>query len=143
MNTTTAHLNRPADLHEPGRNLRRWWGVITALLVAAIFIEAVFAGAMMSGVGWARAVHAANAVLLIASTTVAGLVSLITLRRVPHGPRLGWTLLSLAAVLVLQAAAGALSAKGASLLWIHVPLGVALVGFAAQAAMGARRLGGQ
>jgi hypothetical protein len=36
---------------------------------------------------------------------------------------------------------GTLSAKGANLLWVHVPLGVALVGFAAQAAAGVRRLG--
>ena len=30
------HLGRP---NEPGRTLRRWWGVITGVLVAAIFTE--------------------------------------------------------------------------------------------------------
>src|SRR5438874_59408 len=102
---------------EHGRNLRRWWSVITALLVAAVFLEAVFAGAMLSGVGWARRAHAATAGLLIASAAVAGLVGLVTLRRIPHGPRLGLTLLSMAAVVFLQAAAGAMSAKGANLMW--------------------------
>ncbi len=34
----------------PNASLREWWSVITTLLLAAIFIEAVFAGAMLSGV---------------------------------------------------------------------------------------------
>jgi hypothetical protein len=122
--------------------LRRAWGVITILLAIAISIQAVFAGAMLSGVGWARAAHEATATLLIASTTTAGLVCLVTLRSIPHGLKLGLTLLALAAAVVLQAALGVLSAKGANLLWIHVPLGVALVGLSAQAAIWARELGG-
>jgi len=48
--------------------------------------------------------------------------------------------LSLALVLFLQAAVGALSAKGANLLWVHVPLGAALFGLAALAVADARRL---
>jgi hypothetical protein len=122
-------------------NLRRWWNGVTTLLVIAVFAEAMFAGAMLSGVGWARTAHTVNAGVLIASTLAAGLVSVVTLRRVPHGLQLGLTLLSLAAAVLLQAAIGVLAAKGANLLWAHVPLGVALVGFAAQAAAGARRLG--
>jgi heme A synthase len=128
---------------EPNASLRQWWSVITILLLAAIFLEAVLAGAMLSGVDWARTAHRVNAAILIASTLAAGLVAVITLRRVAHGPRLGLTLLSLAAVVFLQAALGALSAKGANLLWVHVPLGVALFGFAARAADRARRLGGE
>jgi hypothetical protein len=134
----TVHLGRRPEL---SGNLRRWWGVITILIVAAIFIEAVFAGAMLSGAGWARAAHAANALVLVVSTVTAGLVALVTVRRIPHGLKLGLTLLALGAVLFVQAALGASSAHGANLLWLHVPLGVALVGFAAQAAAGARRLG--
>ena len=141
MSTDTVQLDRPTASHAPGRNLRRSWGAVTALLVAAIFIQAVFAGAMLSGADWARAAHRAAAMLLIAGAAAAGLVALVTLRRIPHGARLGLTLLALAGALFLQAAVGALSTKGANLLWIHVPLGVALVGFAAQAAVGARRLG--
>jgi hypothetical protein len=36
------------------RNPRRWWSVITSLMALAVLMEAIFAGAMMSGVGWAR-----------------------------------------------------------------------------------------
>jgi hypothetical protein len=123
--------------------LRQWWSVITILLVVAVFIEAVFAGAMLSGVGWARTAHSANAAMLIASTITAGIVSAVTLRRVRHGPKLGLTLLSLAALIFIQAAVGALSAKGANLLWVHVPLGVASFGLAVRAAADARRLRGE
>ena len=135
-------IGQPAFQDDRDRGLRRWWVLITLVIAAAFFIEAVFAGAMLSGAGWARRAHAITATMLIASTLAAGLVSLATLRRKPFGAKLGWTLLALAAVAVLQATIGALSAKGANLTWIHVPLGVALVGLAAQAAAGARRLGG-
>ncbi|HVN01312.1 MAG TPA: hypothetical protein VMT68_13970 [Caulobacteraceae bacterium] len=123
------------------RRLRRWWIAVAILIVAAAFIEAVFAGAMLSGAAWARAAHGTGALLLIASTTVAGLVAVLTLRHVARGPRLGLILLSLAAAIFVQAALGAISAHGANLLWLHVPLGVALVGLAGQAVAIARRLG--
>jgi len=144
MNTvnTAVDLGRSAESSEPGRNLRRWWSLITALLVAALFLEAVFAGAMLSGAPWARKAHSVMAAVLIASSVAAGGVSMLTLRRMPHGPRLGLILLSLAAVAFLQAAVGAMTAKGANLAWVHVPLGVAMVAFAAQAVAAARRLGG-
>jgi hypothetical protein len=132
-------MNRPT--RQPGRKLRLWWTVITASLLAATFSEAVFAGAMLSGVAWGRAAHSLNAAVLAAATLLAGIVSVVTLRRIPHGTKLGLTLLALAVVVVLQTVLGRFSAHGANLLWIHVPLGVALAGFAAQAAAGARRLG--
>jgi hypothetical protein len=125
------------------RNLRRWWSVITSLMALAVLMEAIFAGAMMSGVGWARAAHSVNAAVLIASAFTAGLVCVVTLRGIPDGLKLGLALLSLAAVVLLQAAIGALTAKGTNLLWVHVPLGVALFGFAVRAAAGARRLHGE
>jgi hypothetical protein len=136
-----AALDRPTDPPAPARNLRRWWSVITTLLVAAILVEAALAGAMLSGAGWAHRAHALGAAVLIASTIAAGLVGVVTLRRIPHGLRLGMTLLALGVAVFLQAALGAMTAKGANLLWVHVPLGVALVGFASQAAAAARRLG--
>lgn len=136
---------KPANLNaasnEPG--LRQWWSVIRTMLVLAVVTEAAFAGAMLSGVGWARMAHAGNAAILIASTLAAGLVSVVMLRGVPHGLKFGLTLLSLAATLFIQAAAGALSTKGAHLMWVHVPLGAALVGLAAHAFAAARRLGAE
>jgi hypothetical protein len=135
-----AHLHEPSGSSQSGRNLRQWWTVITVLLAAAFFMQAVFAGAMLSGAGWARKAHAASAMVLIVSTLTAGLVSVVSLRRIAHGLRLGLTLLSLAATAFVQGAVGALSAKGDNLMWIHVPLGVALVGLAGLAMAAARRL---
>ena len=125
---------------ENSRNQRQWWSGITALLVVAVFAEAVFAGAMLSGFDWAHRAHSVNAAILIAATITAALVCVVTLRRTSRGLKLGLTLLLLAAVVCLQAALGALSAKGDNLLWAHVPLGVASFGIAVRAAAGARRL---
>jgi hypothetical protein len=55
---------------------------------------------------------------------------------------LGLTLLSLAVVIVIQTAIGKSSTEGANPMWIHIPLGVALVGLAMQAVARARRLNG-
>ena len=125
-----------------GRALRRWWILIAALLAAAIFAQAVFAGLMLSGVDWGREAHSLNSLVLIAASLAAGVISIVTLRRVPNGVRLGFTLLLLAVVVSLQTAVGKSSVAGANLMWVHVPLGVALVGVAVQALAGARRLGG-
>jgi len=122
------------------RNLRQWWSAITIVIAVAVLVEAAFAGAMLSGVEWARIAHRANAALLVASSLAAGFVCVLTLRHVAHGWTLGLTLLSLALVLFLQGAVGALSAKSADLLWVHVPLGAALFGLAALAVADARRL---
>ena len=127
---------------EQSRNVWRGWSVITGLIALAVLFEAIFAGAMLSGVEWAHRAHAVNAGILIASALIAGLFAVVTLRRIPQGVKLGRTLLALGTVVFLQAAVGALSAKGANLLWIHVPLGVGLFGFATRAALGARGLRG-
>jgi hypothetical protein len=136
-------LDRPTASHAPNASLRQWWSIVTTLLAAALFVQAVFAGAMLSGVDWARAAHGATALIIVALTLTTGLVSAVTLRHVAHGPKLGLTLLSLAVVAFLQMVVGKSSAAGANLMWLHVPLGVALVGFAALAVANARRLGGK
>lgn len=122
---------------------RQWWRGIAILLVLVLFAQAVFAGAMLSGVEWARMAHKITALVLIASTVAAGLVSTITLRRVRNGLKFSLILLSLATLVFVQTALGALSAKGANLMWVHVPLGVALVGLAGQAVAMARKLGSE
>lgn len=121
--------------------MRRLWAVITLFLLAAVFAEAAFAGAMLSGFPWARAAHLASAAMLILGTVTAAVFALATLRRVPQGTKLGLMLLGLALLLFLQAAIGKFAAGGTNVLWLHVPLGVALVGFAGQAAACARGLG--
>lgn len=137
------HADPPTESHAPSRNLRHCWRFVSVFLVVAVFAQAVFAGLMLSGVDWGRTAHSATAIVLIASTLAAGVVAVVTLHRVPHGLKLGLMLLSLAAVVFLQTAVGKFSVEGANLMWVHIPLGVALVGFAAQAAAGARRLGGE
>lgn len=121
---------------------RAGWRIVTGVLVLAVFAEAAFAGAMLSGVEWARRAHMMSAGGLIVFALAAGLIALVALRRVINGRKLALMLLALAAILVAQAFAGVLSAKGANLMWLHVPLGVALVGLAGQAAASARSLGG-
>ena len=122
------------------RRLRRRWSVITGLLTLGIFLEAIFAGAILSGADWANTAHRLTAAILVPAAIAAGVVSVVALRRVANGQRLRLVLLGLAVVVFLQAALGALSAKGTDLLWAHVPLGVALFGLAIGAVIGARRL---
>jgi hypothetical protein len=141
MTADPYHGTSPLGAGDLSRGPARWWRIVTILLVGAVFIEAIFAGAMLSGVGWARAAHRASALVLIAGALAASVVCLLTTRRRPHGLRLGLTLLALAATLLIQAALGAATAHGANLLWLHVPIGVALVGLAGQAVAVARRLG--
>jgi heme A synthase len=113
------------------------WRLVAIALAAGVFLEAAFAGAMLSGQGWARAAHGATAGLLVAGAAIAGLAALAT-RRV-RGSGLRWSLLPLAAGLLVQAALGALTAhRGANLLWAHVPLGVLLAVLAGQAALAPR-----
>ena len=125
----------------PGPNLRLGWAVFTILLAGGFFLEAIFAGSILSGVTWARKAHAVTAMILIASTFTAGVIGFLTLRRYRHGLRLGLILVSLAAGTLVQTALGAMSAKGADLTWIHVPFGVALVSLAGLAAFAAGGIG--
>ncbi|MBS0472270.1 MAG: hypothetical protein JSR60_14455 [Proteobacteria bacterium] len=108
----------------------RWWRVVTALLALAVFSEAVFAGAMLSGFAGAMRAHGTTAAVVTACTLIAALVAFVALRRQRNGRRLAWWLLTLAAALIVQAVLGILSMKGDNVLWAHVPLGVALFGFA-------------
>jgi heme A synthase len=131
-------------LGEPGSggrdSLTPWRPLLAGSLLAGVFAQAVLAGLILSGVAWARTAHSALAFVLVAASLAAGLVALFNRHRTRGGRRLGVTLLSLSAALVLQAAIGALSAKkGVNLLWLHIPLGVALVGFAVQATVAAGR----
>ena len=133
------HLDQPTTSRAPGAG--QWWSVVTTLLVIAIFLQAVFAGLMLSGFDWARIAHGANALVLVASAFAATFVSIVTLRGTSNGRKLGLILLGLAAAVFVQFALGRMAAKGANLMWVHVPLGVALVALAGQAAATARKLG--
>jgi hypothetical protein len=117
------------------------WRAVTILLAAALFAQAIFAGEMLSGEAWARAAHMATAVAVLAGSGLATLTAFLALRRAPNGMRMGFILLALTAGVFVQFALGRMTAKGANLLWAHLPLGVALVGLAIQAVRSAAGLG--
>ncbi|MBV9044480.1 MAG: hypothetical protein JO167_04475 [Alphaproteobacteria bacterium] len=133
------HLDQP--MPSPAATAHQWWRVFTVLLMAALFVQGVFAGAMLSGFEWARPAHAANGFAIVIAAFLASLLSFVALRRTPNGVKYGFTLLALAIVIFVQFALGRLAARGANLMWLHVPLGVALVGLAGQAMARARLLG--
>jgi hypothetical protein len=123
----------------PG-GLRRLWISITSLIAVMAFLEPVFAGAMLSGIEGARIAHATGSAVLVASTLIAGALALVTLFRIPGGGKLARILVVLAASVFTQAVVGVMASKGAPLLWLHIPLGVAIFGFAMRAATLARGL---
>lgn len=125
----------------PSPGAVRGWSVLTGLLVIGVFTQSVFAGLLLSGEGWGRTAHGINALALVAVALVASVVAAITLRGVSGGGgRLAVLLFGLAVVLAIQTIVGRISAEGTNLLWLHVPLGVALVGLTVQPARAARRL---
>jgi hypothetical protein len=75
------------DLPSTVESLRRLWSAITILLVIAVVMEAGFAGAMLSGVGWARAAHSTMAIALLASMLTVALACFMSLRRIPNGAK--------------------------------------------------------
>lgn len=122
----------------------RAWSVLTRLLVVAVFSQSIFAGALLSGEGWGRTAHGIMALSLVGVTLGAGIVAGLTLRGVGRdASRLTVLLLGLAVILFCQTVIGRLSAEGENLLWLHVPLGVALVGLTVQPARIAGRLAGR
>ncbi len=119
---------------------RRLWVSITSLIAIMAFLEPVFAGAMLSGIEGARIAHAAGAAVLVTSTLIAAALAVVTLFRSPGGGKLARILFVLAAAVFTQAVVGVMASKGAPLLWLHIPLGVAVFGFATRAAGLARAL---
>jgi hypothetical protein len=111
----------------------RAWAVLTRLLVVAVFSQSIFAGVLLSGESWGRTAHGFTALALVAVTLMAGIAAALTVRRVGRdGRTLTILLLALGVILFAQMVIGRLSAEGENLLWLHVPLGVALVGFTVQ-----------
>ncbi len=138
MTTLSSTPAAPPIAREPGAP--GIWIAIARLLMVAVFVQSIFAGLLLSGELWGRTAHRLTAFSLIAAALLTGIAALLTLLRTEGGPRLAGSLLALAAALVLQAAVGIRSADGERLLWLHVPLGVALTGFTANLEAAARRL---
>jgi hypothetical protein len=117
----------------------RGWIAFTTILTVAVFLQAVTAGRTLDGDGWALDVHRTTAGLLVLATVAGGLVALLRLRDRPGGRRFGSTLVAMGVGLVVQYGLGTAAADGKGTLWIHIPLGVAFVGFTMRLNMLARR----
>jgi hypothetical protein len=116
------------------------WNVVARLLVLIVFSQSIFAGVLLSGESWGRTAHGWTALGLVVATLLASIAAAVTLRELRGGSRLAVMLAALALLLAIQMVVGRLSAEGENLLWLHVPLGVALVGLTVQPLLVARRL---
>jgi hypothetical protein len=125
-----------------GPTAARLWLVIASLVLIAVFLQPLFAGLMVRGHEWANAAHENTAIGLVAVAVIATLVAAVTLRRRADGRAVVVALLTVAVLLVVQTALGETAADGKDVLWLHFPLGVALVGAGARLVRAARRLGG-
>jgi len=117
------------------------WAVFAAVLTAAVFLQAVTAGRILSGDDWARDVHRIFANVLSPAAIVGGIVALVRLRDRAGGRRFGLLLVAIGVGLLVQHGLGAAAADGDDTLWIHIPVGVALVGLLVHAVHSARRIG--
>ena len=125
-----------------GRAPARPWIVFTTVLMWAVFLQAVTAGRIFSGDEWARDVHRTAAGLLFLVVVAGGIVAIIRLRGRTGGRRFGLMLVAIGIGLFAQHRLGSAAADGEDTLWLHVPLGVALVGILAHTSQHARRVGG-
>jgi hypothetical protein len=106
-----------------------------------VFFQAVTAGRILAGDGWARDVHRTSAGLLVVAAAAGGLVALVRLRDRAGGRRFGLMLVAMGVGLFVQYGLGTAAADGKDTLWIHIPLGVALVALMMRLDMFARRIG--
>lgn len=138
--STAAEPTVPAVLAD--RAPARAWAVFTTVLTWAVFLQAVTAGRILTGDEWARDVHRTAAGLLFLVAVGGGVVALVRLRDRAGGRRFGLMLIAIGVGLLVEHGLGTAAADGEDTLWIHVPLGVALVGLLVQASQFARRVGG-
>jgi cytochrome bd-type quinol oxidase subunit 1 len=115
--------------------------VITRGLVVGVYAQSIFAGVLLSGEEWGRTAHSLTAVGLVVVTLVASVAAAISLRGRTRGFRLAGLLFAFALALAFQMTIGRMSADGEKLLWLHVPLGVALVVLSTQLALLAGKVG--
>jgi hypothetical protein len=110
-------------------SVRPWaWIVFTTVLVCAVFLQAVTAGRILTGDEWARDVHRTVGAILFLVAVGGGAVALVRLRGRTGSRRFGLMLVAIGVVLFVQHRLGTAATDGDNTLWIHVPLGVALLG---------------
>lgn len=117
------------------------WIIFARLLLIAVYAQSIFAGVFLSGKIWGRDAHEMNAGILVMVSFIAGALALFSLREVAGGRRYAVAMLAFAVAITIQYGIGEQVADGERLLWLHTPFGVALVGWSAEMATVARRLG--
>ncbi len=123
-----------------GRANTALWAALARLLTIAVFAQSIFAGVFLSGEGWGRTAHRLTAYGLVAITLAAGVVAMVALSSTGVGRQFAFRFVGFGIGLVIQMTVGILAADGERLLWLHIPLGVALVGAAAGLEGAARAL---
>jgi hypothetical protein len=137
--STTAGSNAPAA--SARRTTARAWAGFVTVLTWAVFLQAVTAGRIFAGDDWARDAHRTVAGLLVLVAVGGGAVALVRLRGRAGGRRFGLALVAIGVGLMVQHNLGTAAAEGEDTLWLHVPLGVALVGLLARVGHVARSIG--
>lgn len=117
------------------------WIIFARLLLIGVYAQSIFAGVFLSGKIWGRDAHEMNAGILVMVSFIAGALALFSLRDVSGGRRFAFAMLAFAIAVTIQHGIGQQVADGERLLWLHIPFGVALVGWSAEMATVARRLG--
>jgi hypothetical protein len=117
------------------------WIVFARLLLLATYAQSIFAGVFLSGKIWGRDAHEMNAGILVTVSFIAGALALFALKDVSGGRRYAVAMLAFAIAITIQYGIGEQVADGERLLWLHIPFGVALIGWSAEMATVARRLG--
>lgn len=133
--------DRGAALEAPPSGQIMAWIIFARLLLLAVYAQSIFAGVFLSGKIWGRDAHEINAGILVFVSFIAGALALFSLREVSGGRRYAAAMLAFAVAVTIQYGIGEQVADGERLLWIHIPFGVALVGWSAEMATVARRLG--
>jgi hypothetical protein len=108
----------------------RAWLLVAGVLMAGVVAQPFLAGLMVRGHDWAETAHEKTGFGLVTATILASSVAAVTLRRREHGRAVISALVAFAVLIVIQTALGESAADGRDVLWLHFPLGVALVGAA-------------
>jgi hypothetical protein len=107
----------------------------------AVVAQATTAGRLLTGDEWARDLHRGGAGVLVGVTIAGGATALIRLRDRRGGRRYGLTLLGAGIAMYVEFQLGTAAADGKDTIWLHLPVGVALVVLLAHAMQLARRVG--
>ena len=134
-------MSAPAEA-AAGRATTRAWIAFSTILTLVVFFQAVTAGRILAGDEWARDVHHTVASLLILATVGGGIVALVRVRGRTGGRRFGLMLVAIGVMLFVHHRLGTAATDGDNTLWIHVPLGVALLGLVVETMHLACRVGG-